>query len=37
MVNASNGTFVIGNVGATKMACNDLKTEQFFQSFRTSK
>ncbi len=30
MVNASNGTFVIGNVGATKMACNDLKTEQNF-------
>ncbi|GGP02566.1 hypothetical protein GCM10010992_07560 [Cloacibacterium rupense] len=29
-VDAKTGTFLIGNVGSTKMACNDLKTEQNF-------
>lgn len=29
-VDASNGTFLVGNVGSTRMACNDLKTEQNF-------
>lgn len=29
-VDAKNGTFLIGNIGSTRMACNDLKTEQNF-------
>lgn len=29
-VDAKNGTFLIGNVGSTRMACVDLKTEQNF-------
>ena len=29
-VDANNGTFLVGNVGSTRMACNDLKTEQNF-------
>ena len=28
VLNAENGNFVVGNVGSTKMACNDMMTEQ---------
>ena len=29
-LDANNGTFLVGNVVSTRMACNDLKTEQNF-------
>ena len=29
-VDTNSGTFLVGNVGSTRMACNDLKTEQNF-------
>ena len=28
VLNAENGNFVVGNVGSTKMACDDMMTEQ---------
>jgi len=28
VLNAENGNFIVGNVGSTKMACDDMMTEQ---------